>query len=295
MCLGQVSALITEKLEEMITADDLQPLRSGRKAITALFPYAVLRERDGQHEMLAIFLRAARASNFTGFVWHHVQPFVKTLLNKADPRTILLASLHVPWDSWTGRGDLIHPWAAALPKVPYTEEVGQSVVDTLLQIASEDELLPQIDVDIWSWLNKKPSLPPVCLGRVFGSYSHVVKAVRELKDVEILKSYLLLVWSEWDSLWPRGFDEMCASIREDFGRIRMGHHRADLLQRLDQVIERLNLGFGYLNEHNPYLEEHDLATMQTQYASLREILLEVDAEMKTLTGTYPGTFIRFGL
>jgi len=234
--------------------------------------------------MLTIFLRAARASHYTGFIWHHVQPFVSTLFNKADPRTILLASPHVPWDSWTGRGNLIKPWTAAVLKVPYTEEVGQSVVDTLLQIASEDELLPQIGVDVWSWLNKKPSLPPACLGRVFGSYSHVVKAVRGLKDVEIFKSYLLLVWSEWDSLWPHGFNEMCASIRDDFGKIRMGNHRADLIERLDRVLERLDLGFGYLKQQNPYLEEHDLTAMQVQYTALRAILLEVDAEMKTLTG-----------
>ena len=269
----------------MLTAEDSQSLRSGRKAITALFPYAVRQERNGQHEMIAIFLRAARASNFTGFMWHHVRPFVNTLLDKADPRTILLISPHVPWDSWIGRGDLIRPWIAALPKVPYTEEVGEGVVDTLFQIAAEDELLPQVDISVWSWLNKKPPLPPTCLGRAFGSYSHVVKAVRELKDVEILKSYLLIVWSEWDSLWPRGFDEMCVSIREDFGGIGMGHHRAELTQRLDQVLERLILGFEYLSQHNPYLEEHDLRTMQVQYAAFKTILEEVDAEaMKALTG-----------
>ena len=278
----------------MITAEDTQPLRTGRKAITALFPYAVWQDRDGHHEMLAIFLRAARASNYTGFVWHHVQPFVDTLLSKADPRTILLASPHVPWDSWIGRQDLIQPWTAAVHKVPYTEEVGQSVVDTLLQIASEDELLPQIDVDAWSWLKKRPPLPPACLGRVFGSYSHVVKAVRGLKDAEVLKSYLLLVWSEWDSLWPHGFDEMCASIREDFSKIGMGHHRAELIQRLDKVLERLDLGFGYLNQYNPYLEEHDLAVMQVQYTTLKAILLEIDEERK-LTGAYPELSIHFGL
>jgi len=278
----------------MVSAEDPQPLRSGRKAITVLFPYAVWQEQDGRHEMLAIFLRAARASNYTGFAWHHVQPFVNTLLSKADPRTLLLASPHVPWDSWIGRVDLIRPWTAAVQKVPYTEEVGQSVVDTLLQIASEDELLPQIDADIWSWLNKKPSLPPACLGRVFGSYSHVVKAVRGLKDAEILRSYLLLVWSEWDSLWPHGFDEMCVSIREDFGRIRMGHHRTELLQRLDQVLERLDLGFEYLNQHNPNFEEHDLRAMQVQYPALRAILLEVDEEMRSLTSMYPGLPIHSG-
>ena len=83
---------------------------------------------------------------------------------------------------------------------------------------------------------------------------------------------------------------MCVSIREDFGRIRMGQHRTELIQRLDQVLERLDLGFVYLNQHNPYLEEHDLAAMQAQYAALRAILLEVDEEMKTLSGAYPGFY-----
>jgi len=37
--------------------------------------------------------------------------------------------------------------------------------------------------------------------------------VRALKDIETLKSYLLLVWSEWDFLMPRGFDEIVLQSR----------------------------------------------------------------------------------
>ena len=65
--------------------------------------------------------------------------------------------------------------------------------------------------------------------------------VRGLKDIKVLKSYLFLVWSEWDT--PYGFDEMCTSILEDFGGICMvlsrrwyilHYHRSTLLLPLGE-------------------------------------------------------------
>jgi hypothetical protein len=84
-------------------------------------------------------------------------------------------------------------------------------------------LQPHIPIDMWSWLRKSPSLPPICAGRFYGSYSDVVRIVQGLGDIETLTAYLLLVWSEWQ--YQYAIDEMCALIRNDFSGIRMGYHR----------------------------------------------------------------------
>ena len=187
----------------MAEADDRHLLQSKRKAISTLLPYAVWQERDGQPEMFDTILRAVRASRMSKFIWHHVDRSFSTLLSGASPRAIVLGSPHIPYDRLINRrdgGNVIQRWATTASAVPYTEDIAQSVVDTLLQIASNDELLRHISVDVWSWLIKRPSLPPVCRGRSVGTCAHVVKAVRGLKDVELLKSYFLLVWSEWNGV-----------------------------------------------------------------------------------------------
>ena len=229
--------------------------------------------------MFNAFLYTARASVGMSYPWHHIAQHAGRLLYEASPRAIVLASPHIPWYYLTG--DSVQQWAAAASKVPYTEEVGQNVVDTLLQIASESKLLPHISVDIWLWLTKRPSLPPLCQGRYGGTHPDIVKAVRALKDLEILKSYLLLVWSEWDGrpsigVWERGYRDICASTREDFGGVRNGHHRADLIQRLDCVLGQLDLGLEHLKQHNPHTDEYDMQKMRRQYGELKEILLEAD-------------------
>jgi hypothetical protein len=252
-----------------------------RKAITSLFPYAVLQERDGQPEMLDTFLHAVRASRKGWFMQYCAKKITSTLLSKASPRAIILASSHIPWHFSTDKGDLVQRWTAAASGVPYTEESAQNVVDTLLQIASDDKLSPHITVDIWSWLTKRPSLPPICRGRSIGTHPRVIKAVRALKDIEILKSYFLLVWSEWDFIQFRGTNEICASICKDFGGIGMGHHRADLIQRLDYVLGQLDRGLEHLTQHNPDLNRGVMWAMESDYGRIKKILLETNIEAIT--------------
>ena len=260
----------------MAEAQDVKELCSKRKAITTLLPYATWQELKGQPEMLNILLHAARASKMLWFRWHHIKLFASALLSKATPHAIVLVSPHIPsWDN----GDLVQQWAAATSTVPPTEEVAQSVVDTLLQIALREELLPHITADVWLWLTKLPFLPPVCLGRHFGTQPHMIRAVRMLKDVKILKSYLLLTWSEWDIFVSS--DEICASADEDFGGVGMGHHRADLIERLDYILGQLGQGLEYLDQHNPTIDEDDLQTMKWQYGELKEAFLE--ANIKAIT------------
>ena len=259
----------------MAEAEDYRPLQSKHKAITALLPWAVWREREGQPEMFYITLRAARASRTTTFMWCHVDQFTSTLLSEASPRAIVLASPHILWYQLRDRGDLVRYWVAAASAIPYSEEIAQNVVDMLLQIASECEPW-YIPVDLWSWLTKRPSLPPICPGRHCGTSGFVVEVVRALKDLEVLKSYLLLVWSEWDTLYCSGFDKMCTLIREDFGGVEMGRHRTDLILRLDHVLGQFDRGLEYF-QYKPQFSEYNLQDGKNQYRKLREMLLEINS------------------
>jgi len=267
---------MAQKINAMAKAGDRDSVWHKRKAISSLLPYAVRQEGNGQPEMLGAFLHAARASWELAFTWYRVKRFAGTLLHEASPRAVILVLPCIPWDWLTGREDLIERWAAAAASVPYTEEVAQNLVNMLLQIASEDKLLSYVTVDVWRWLTKRPSLPPVCRGRDVGTAAHVVQAVRDLKDIEILKSYLLVVWSEWDSLRFDSFCKMRASIREDFGGVGMGRHRVDLVQHLDHVLGQLERGLEYLKRHNPNLNEGFMQAMKYQYRKLRETLLEAN-------------------
>jgi len=191
-------------------------------------------------------------------------PFTTLLIEGSPPtkQAAVLASCYLPWWNFLNDKHLIQLWATATSGVPYTDEVGQSVVDTLLQIASNGSLQPHIPVSMWLWLNKHPLLPPTCIGHWQGSTQVVLQAVRALGDKETLKSYLLLVWSEWDPIHLGGVHnysgqhyshqkslyEMCTSIREDFSGIRMRQHREDLLQWLDHVLGQLDLGLGHLQQ-----------------------------------------------
>ena len=275
--MEQALSLITEKVKAIADAKDYHPLRLKHKAITAVLPYAVWLEKGGMPKMLDTFLHAARASKEWELTWHRTWKFAKWLPQKASPRAFILASPHIRWYLLTENGDLVQQWAAAASAVPYTEEVGQSVVDVLLQIAEVDELAPHIPVDMWSWLTRQPSLPPVCYGRVVGTHTHIFRAVRALKDIEVLKSYLLLVWSEWGYIHDgNSFNEMCASIWKYFSETGMGDHRAELIQKLDYVLGQLDLGLEYLKMHNPHLGRYDLWKMESQYWELKGVLLEVE-------------------
>jgi len=277
MRVMQVSSLITQKLTTMAEAQDYTPLWSKRKAISALLPYAVWQKEDGQPEMLDCFFHAVRASRKLEFIWYRTSQYASRLFSKASPHTIVLVSPHLNW--YYIKENSVQQWAVATSMVPCTDEVAQSVVDGLLQIASYHSSSPHITIDVWSWLTKQPSLPPFCYGRQHGTFSNVVKAVQGLEDIEVLKSYLLLVWSEWDILRNRGFDLMCALINEDFGGVWMGHHQADLIQRLDHILGQLDQGLEHLQQYKPSLDRDNVQQMGQQYRTLREVLLEVQRRM----------------
>jgi len=147
--LEEVSNLIIEELESMARVGDLDRIKPKPKAIIALFPYAVQRERAGDRKMADTFLGVARIPYIGAFM---ARP-IATLLDEAGlnlpNRLVTLMSPYALW-GLESNANTVTRWALAVLAVPYTEEVGTSVVDTLLQIASLDPLRPYIPVDVWA-------------------------------------------------------------------------------------------------------------------------------------------------
>jgi len=271
----------------MVQAEDLGRIRSKRKAIVAIFPYATWRERGGDRRMVDAFSGIFRVPDVAPFMARPITMLLGDVCPNYPNLVVTLVSPHISWGTPGFNGNTVAWWATAALEIPYTEEVGQSVVDTLLQIASVDGLQPYIPVDIWAWLKKCPYLPPICNGRSLGTRDRVVRRVREIEDVEILESYFLLVWSEWNVLDRDGFAEMRTSIREDFAGIGMGHHREVLLERLDHVLGQLRWAISErLNQQNPSLAENHIPVARGQYGKLKQVLVEVDREaLEILTRT----------
>ena len=189
MRLGEVCHLITS----IVGAADQNMLWSKRKAINALFPHAVHLARGGQQGMIDSCVTGTSTSG--EFMWHCVGPYIATLFDKPTPPSLnsmaTLASPRVPWHDKLHDEKVVARWATAASSVPYTEEVGQAVVDTFLQIAFIDFLRPQIPTNMWAWLERRPPLPLRCSGRSIGTRGSVLHRVRALGNMEILKSYFL--------------------------------------------------------------------------------------------------------
>ena len=109
----------------MAQVEDPDQIWSKRKAINALFPYAVWRERGGDHRMVDAFLGIARAPNIGILV---TEPIVTALFDGASPgsstRVVTLVSPYVRWVMPGFNKNTVTWWAAAALAVPYTEEVG---------------------------------------------------------------------------------------------------------------------------------------------------------------------------
>jgi len=269
--------LIIKQLITWANAHDLSTLRRNYKAITALFPYVAQQGRYRQNPMIFnAFLHAANASSLGESLWERIQPFTNTLLNDASDiplkRAAMFASPYILWYRQDFR-DLVQAWVETASAIPKEKEIAPSVVGALLQVAHKGLLPPGNHGDVWSWLTLRPSLPPICRGRNLGSSPRVMLQVRGLEDIEILKSYLLVVWSEWDCLQDP--PKMYKCIREEFSGVEASSHRAELVQRLDEVIRELNKGLVYLQRDKPDLEEEELRKRKRQYEKLRKILKEI--------------------
>ena len=234
--------------------------------------------------------RIAKDSNSIrrDFTWECIGTYIIPLFG--EPATpldwvIARASHHVPWRSKLVNEDTVTRWAATASAAPYTKEVGESVVDALLQIASIDSLRPYIPFGIWAWLKKQPYLPGAPFQQPDRSRGNVIRHMRTLGDIEILTSYFLLVLSRprYFGVESGGFAEMRISIREDFGGIGMGRHREDLIKELDRVIER-----------SYQWTRPDVQTIE-RCGELKRALVDLDRDaVKILTRASP-RFVIFGL
>ena len=252
-----------------------------RKAISALIPYAVSLEQSGQREMADAISRVIRVPVDPGFiVWRRVQPYITTMLNGPNPPPLnWVLGLIAPRVLCDDRPRNENVVARQTKTTLYTGEVGQSVVNGLLRIVFADAQRPQI----------RDGFPERPRG-------DLTKQVRAFGDIEILKSYLLLVWSEGNPICDQSgsFAEMLTSIREDFSGIGMGRHRGDLIERLNQILVRLDR--GHHRRHDPPDPcDGDIQRTKEQYEELRAVVLEVDRDaVNTLTRKFPKS-TRFGL
>ena len=273
--------MVAETLLTMATSKDLYNIQSKRKAITAFFPYAVWRERGGDQKMIDAFLEAVKFSGSTTSLWHAITPFISTIFGAARPRTVVLTSPHVSWHSIPGGENVVDMWATAVSEIQNAEGIEkgieEEVVDTLLHIASVDSLRSHITAESVSWLKKQPTLSPTCLGRSLATNKYVVLWLRGLRDIEILKSYFLLVWSEWDPIGsPDALSTMLRVLSWDFKGDESEGHRKDLVKHLNRVLGELDRGSGYLRQKKLWIDEDDVQRAKVQYEKLKENLVGVD-------------------
>ena len=213
-----------------------------------------------------------------------IRQYTVTLLKKPIPpslnRAILLLSPYTSIFDWDKT--MVDKWVVAASAVLYSEEVGRSVVDMLLQLASSDTGRQYIPIDMWAWLEKQPSLHPGCRGRDWGRGRDLVCYVRQFGDLNVLTSYFLLVWSEWVIYGDEGFDEMQASIIKDLSGIGEQHHREDLIRRLDYILGEMDRGLNYFKRYQPWIEEDDIRMGREQHETLRRVLLEVEGKARKI-------------
>ena len=275
-------SLVTEKLEAMIEDANSGHILSKRKPINALLPYAILLEQGGQRGIIDIIFRAARASASGEFMWRHAVRYMSRLFEQRSPssldRIITLVAPHMHWYSTLNNPVAVTRWATAALAVQYTEDVGQSVVDALFDIAKIEFLRPHIPIDIWRLLKRRPSLPPVYNGEMGNRHLAAIACIRRLGDIEILKSYFCIVWLDRFYPFADVLEEMESSIREDFGGSGMEGHRKDLLERVEYVLGQLDMRSEHPEKNKPLISDRDLRKAKKRYTRLREVLLEVDKQ-----------------
>ena len=275
--MDELSCLIMQKLERMVEDADPRRIDYKRKTISALFLYAVFLEQGGQRRMADAISRAASISIpiYGGFMWYRVKPLITTLFKKPNPPSLVwvlgLISPRAPWHDEPHDKNMVARRAAAASTASYPEEVCWSVADELLYLAFVDS--PQ------------PRGPPRFPQRPEGTRRDITRQVRTLGDVEILTSYLFLVWSEPGPIRSKVLTEMMISIREDFGGIGMGRHREVLTKRLDWILDDLERRWW----HRPgFRETKNLLRAKEQYGELKRAVLEVEGgSVNTLTRTSP--------
>ena len=212
----------------------------------------------------------------------YIRPVIPRLLAEGRPialkRAAILALPHLEL-AWLGSDeihDFIELWISAADALDDAEDVCQAVVDVLLQMAYFHSVRDHITSKAWSWLNKRPALPPRCRGRFLCSTgSNVLPAIRAHNDIELLTSYLITMWSEWDCAGEWVFEGMRKTLREEFcgGGDEVSEYRKDLLARLNLVLGEVAKGLGYLKVRHPDMQPDEFGVIRERYRELKRILV----------------------
>lgn len=191
---------------------------------------------------------------------------------------LALPNLELSWLDSSDIRTFIELWISAAEALEGTEGVCEAVVDVLLQMAFFHPVRAHITPEAWSWLNKRPSLPPHCRGRFLCSIgSSVLPAIRAREDIGLLTSYLITMWSEWDCAGDWVFEGMCETLRNEFcgdGDTGVSERRKDLLARLNSVLGNLGRGLTYLRVRHPDMKPEDLEVIRGRYNELKLILVQ---------------------
>jgi hypothetical protein len=112
------------------------------KAAIAFLPYAARREENGTGELSNAFFRVVTFSLISHCIFEPVTQCLKAVL----PLSFKYATLDAFRCGWkylwyaSDAGPTMQLWIRAASALPYTDNVGGSVVGTLLSIVSSDEL-----------------------------------------------------------------------------------------------------------------------------------------------------------
>ena len=231
-----------------------------------------------------ILLAVSRSSQGSSWVRRGIGPLISGMLSAAwgfDVRArIAVCALSCVEDAWFHVPDkyiFIQHWISAASSLRYTPEIGRSVVEVILRMACVYQWRPHITMKAWGWLARRPQLPPVCRARSLCCNDlGAISKVESLKDIEILKGYLIVVWSEWDWLAPWVCSYMCTVIRKHFRGERKRGHRDELRDRLLHIRKQLDLGLDYLREHGSEMSAACFQPTKEAYEALMETLSEVE-------------------
>lgn len=283
MQLETITSSIASRLAA--AAQDPDAILSKYKTITTLFPYAARRGQEGDPQLLDAFLCAVRNFPCTSqWTRRFIRPVIPRLLAEGSPSTLKRAAilalphLELVWLDSIDICSFIDLWISAAEGLEETEAVCQAVVDVLLQMAFFHSVRAHITPKAWAWLNKRPSLPPRCRGRLLCSIgSNVLPAIRSRKDIQLLTSYLVTMWSEWDCAGEWAFEGMCEVLKEDFCRDDHNEgvrgYRIDLIARLNLVLGELGNGLGYLRARHLDMQPDEFEVIRGRYRELKRILL----------------------
>ena len=183
------------------------------------------------------------------------------------------------WFHTTDKRNFVRRWILAASQLEYTQKIGQCVVEVLLRMVCAYQWRPHIAWEAWRWLSGRPQLPPVCPARSLCCNDlGAISKVESLEDIEILKDYLVVVWSEWDWLAPWVCSYMCAVIRKHFGGERMKGYRDELRGRLLHIQKQLDLGLDHLRKQGSKMPATYFQPTKEAYEALLETLSEVESE-----------------